>query len=132
MQPDGAFAPPRHILVVERDMIVGMGLAEDLAELGFRVSGPFCASPDAIALLDSDPPDAAIVDVGLRDGTGHATARLLHSRRIPLVLFTAGSRARHLEGELHGLPWVDKPASTDCILRALGLGGMVEDVRRSA
>jgi hypothetical protein len=38
MQSDGSELRP-HMLVVERDVIIGYGLAEDLSELGYRVSG---------------------------------------------------------------------------------------------
>lgn len=105
-----------HVLVVERDMIVGLGLAEDLLDLGYRVSGPFISCADILSLLDSDPPDRAIVDIALRDGTGVAAARALVSRRIPTVLFSAGDRRLHEAGEFRSLPWIDKPADTHRIL----------------
>lgn len=105
------------MLVVERDMIVGLGLAEDLLDLGYRVSGPFISCGEIVSLLEGDAPDAAIVDLALRDGTGIAAARMLKSRRIPFVLFSAGDRQDHDRSEFADVPWVDKPATTERILQ---------------
>lgn len=119
MSPDGLTDKGRHILVVERDMIVGLSLAEDLLDLGFRVSGPFISAEDALALMPLDPPDLAIVDVSLRDGSGTMTARALAERAIPFVLFSARDSRETREAEFAATPWVDKPASTERLLEAL-------------
>ncbi len=119
MSPDAGREPGRHILVVERDMIVGLSLAEDLLDLGFRVSGPFISAEDALALMPVDPPDLAIVDVSLRDGSGTRTARALAERAIPFVLFSARDSRETPEAEFAAAPWVDKPASTDRLLEVL-------------
>lgn len=126
MTTDGTVDRPRHVLVVERDMIVGMSLAEDLADHGFRVSGPFCSSREPLALLEADPPDAAIVDVGLRDGEGAEIARRIGARLIPVVLFSAETRGHHGSG-LGAVPWIEKPASTARLLAALGLASAVRE-----
>jgi DNA-binding response OmpR family regulator len=122
MQVDGK-PLRRHVLVVERDMITGLGLSEDLMELGYRVSGPFAGHKDVLALLDADPPDAAIVDLALRDGSGIVAARALRARSVPLVFFSAGDRRQYTDGEFKDVPWVDKPATTDRLLSALKMPG---------
>ncbi len=119
MSPDGLTDKGRHILVVERDMIVGLSLAEDLLDLGFRVSGPFICAEDVLALMPVDPPDLAIVDVSLRDGSGRQTARALAERAIPFVLFSARDSRETREDEFAETPWVDKPASTERLLEVL-------------
>lgn len=108
-----------HGVVVERDMIVGLGVAEDLLDLGFRVSGPFMNAREVIDLLAEDPPDFAIVDVGLRDGSGRSAAQALRARGIPLVIFTVGDRRAYMDGEFKDVPWVEKPAVTDRLLDVL-------------
>ena len=122
MQPVGFDPLPRHVLVVERDMIVGLGLCEDLEERGCRVSGPFISASDVLPVLLQDPPDAAIIDVSLRDGTGPEAARAVQARGIPFVVFSAGNRLGHVAGEFKRAPWVEKPASTDRILEVLLVG----------
>lgn len=119
MSADGLGAGRVHGVVVERDMIVGLGVVEDLLDLGFRVSGPFMNAREVIDLLASDPPDFAIVDVGLRDGSGRSAAQALRARGIPLVIFTAGDRRAYLDGEFEDVPWVEKPAATDRLLGVL-------------
>lgn len=113
----------RHVLVVEREMITGLGLAEDLLDLGFRVSGPFIEAAEISALLLSDPPEWAIVDLAVKDGTGLAAARELSARNIPLVFFSGGDRSRYVDGEFGGVPWVEKPARIERLLAAVGLDG---------
>ena len=116
---DGSGPPPRHMLVVERDMITGFGLTEELIDLGYRVSGPFAGHEEALALLESDPPDAAIIDLALTDGSGITTARALRARQVPVVFFSAGDRHRYVDGEFADVPWIDKPATTERLLKAL-------------
>ena len=116
-----AAMPRRHVLVMEPEMITGLGLAEDLADFGCRVSGPFARLRDFASLLSSDPPDCAIVDLAVSDGDGLTAARELTSRGIPLVFFSAGDRRLYVDGEFRDVPWVDKPASIGRLLAALGL-----------
>jgi DNA-binding response OmpR family regulator len=119
MQPDELEAPRPHVLVVERDMIIGFGLAEDLAELGYRVSGPYRSFGEVVTLMAGDPPDGAIIDIVLSDGAGIEATRALCRRGIPVVFFSAGDRRRELDEEFRTVPWVDKPAPTERLLHAL-------------
>jgi DNA-binding response OmpR family regulator len=112
---------PRHVLVVERDMIIGLGVAEDLSELGYRVSGPCVSFSEVTGVLATDSLDGAIIDVVLQDGSGIEAARLLRARGIPLVFFSAGDRRRFSEGEFKDVPWVDRPAPIERLLAALKL-----------
>jgi DNA-binding response OmpR family regulator len=108
-----------HLLVVERDMIVGYALAEDLDELGYRVSGPYRSFGDVATVLAGDPPDGAIIDIVLTDGAGIEAARSLCSMGIPVVFFSASDKRRYLGEQFKDVPWVDKPAPTERLLGAL-------------
>src|SRR3954470_127866 len=121
MHGNGSGPRRRHMLVVERDMITGMGLTEDLADLGYRVSGPFGGHEEVLAVLQTDPPDAAIIDLALTDGTGVEAARALRALQVPIVFSSAGDRAPDRGGEFPDVPWVDKPATTDRLLSVLKL-----------
>lgn len=121
MQGDGSGPPRRHMLVVEHDVITGFGLTEDLIDLGYRVSGPFAEGKELLALIETDPPDAAIIDLASADGSGVAAARALRARDVPIVFFSAGDRRCYADGEFGEVPWVDKPATTDRLLGALRL-----------
>lgn len=121
MAAEGSNAPARHVLVLERDTIIGLGLAEDLIELGFRVSGPCASLREVAAILRDEIPDGAILDVVLKDGTGLAAARLLRSHGVPVVFFSAGDRRDFVQGEFADVPWIDRPAPIGRLLAALGL-----------
>jgi CheY-like chemotaxis protein len=53
------------VLVVERDEIIGTDLIEALDEAGCEAVGPFATSADALAWLEGETPDAAILDLTL-------------------------------------------------------------------
>jgi DNA-binding response OmpR family regulator len=121
MQDDDDGAAPPHLLVVERDMIVGFALAEDLGELGYKVSGPYRSFAEVATLLADEPPDGAIIDIAITDGAGIEATRALCRRGIPVVFFSAGDRRRTLDAEFKDVPWVDRPAATERLLGALGI-----------
>jgi CheY-like chemotaxis protein len=108
-----------HLLVVERDMIVGYALAEDLDELGYRVSGPYRSFGEVETVLAGDPPDGAIVDIVLTDGVGIEATRALCRRGIPVVFFSASDKRGLLDEQFKDVPWVDRPAPTERLLGAL-------------
>jgi DNA-binding response OmpR family regulator len=108
-----------HLLVVERDMIVGYALAEDLDELGYRVSGPYRSFGEVETVLAGDPPDGAIIDIMLTDGAGIEATRALCRRGIPVVFFSAGDKRRLLDEQFAHVPWVDRPAPIERLLGAL-------------
>lgn len=84
------------VLVVEDEFIVACDLAETVRDEGFALAGPYARSCDALARLDSDHPDCAILDVQLADGEVYALADALTARGVP-ILFHSGHA---LPGEL--------------------------------
>ncbi len=92
--------PPRHILVVEDNADAREALALLLESWGHRVE----QAPDGLTGLEiarSDPPDVALIDVGLPGIDGYTLAREL--RRVPecvavrLIALTGYSRSRDRE-----------------------------------
>lgn len=77
------------VLVVEDEFIVAFDLAETVRDEGFMLAGPYAHGEEAIAQLDSDHPDCAILDVNLADGNVYSLADKLTERGIP-ILFHSG------------------------------------------
>lgn len=102
-------------------MIVGFALAEDLGELGYRVSGPYRSFGEVATLLADEPPDGAIIDIAITDGAGIEATRSLCRRGIPVVFFSASDRHRNLDSDFRDVPWVDRPAPTERLIAALKL-----------
>ena len=68
------------ILLVEDEPLIAMDLESNLDSLGHVVVGVADTHDDALRLAAEHAPDAALVDVKLRDGfTGVDAARRLHS-----------------------------------------------------
>jgi CheY-like chemotaxis protein len=86
----------RRILIVEDEPIVALSLQDLLCELGYEVVGPALRVPAALALVDCERIDAAILDVNMGDGDSYPVARALRARAIP-YLFATGYGRQGLE-----------------------------------
>jgi len=83
-----------HLLLVEDEYLLALGLAEVASDLGAEVFGPVASVDDALALVDKLPElDAAILDINLGDATIFPVADALLARGVPFVFSTASDRA---------------------------------------
>ena len=110
-------------MVLEDESMIGLAVADLLGDEGFRVIGPIATRREALAILESDRPDAVLLDLTLKDGSGAEFVRELKARRIPFVVFS-GHR-QESSPELEGVPWVEKPGRAHEIVAALtaAIGG---------
>ena len=82
----------RHILIVEDDTLIGMGLAAMLEAIGHVVVGQASTTQEAIDLYRACTPDLVLMDIHLDDSDGiELTRRLLSERRAPIVIVSAYS-----------------------------------------
>ena len=114
-----ALAPGKRILVAEDEAIISVILSGDLRDEGYVIAGPFSTGKDAVAWLDEETPDLAIVDYMLRDGACTALLRMLRKRGVPFVIFSGYGRDCDEQNEFSDAPWFEKPASSDALLEAL-------------
>lgn len=78
----------KRILVVEDEPLVAMLLEDMLLELGAYVVGPVGQVRDALALLNGEPVDAAVLDVNLGQERSDAIAVKLEAIGTPFVFAT--------------------------------------------
>ena len=109
---------PQHVLLVDDDPLLRRSLAWTLTQAGFRTSA-HASAEEALAALESDPPDLVLLDIGLPGMDGLEALRLLHQRMdVPVVFVTA--RRRELEQvlglELGADDYVTKPFDSDVLL----------------
>jgi DNA-binding NtrC family response regulator len=109
----------RRVLIVEDEMLVAMELESLLEEQGCDVVGPAPTVARALALLDRERPDAAILDVNLDGQTAIPVAAALNAQGIPFLLATGYGNEQALQPELKDAPRVDKPVSHDRLVRTL-------------
>ena len=117
--PAGEALRGRRVLVIEDEMLVAMEFESLLQRQGCAVVGPASTVDRALALLDHDQPDAALLDLNLNGESASAVAVALRTRGVPFVLVTGYGEAQSSEPELQGAPRVDKPVNHYALLRAL-------------
>jgi DNA-binding NtrC family response regulator len=82
-----------------------------VADQGGTVIGPASNIERALALLDRERPDAAILDVNLNGSTVAPVAAALTEQGVPFVLATGYGEAKARPPELQGAPLVEKPVN---------------------
>jgi len=115
----------RRVLVIEDEYFLADDIMRALTALGARVIGPYGDLDEATAVVDRDVAiDAAIVDINLRDEMVFPLARVLRSRKVPLV-FTTGYDKSSIMPEFQDVQLWGKPLDLRAMVRELTtlLGG---------
>jgi DNA-binding NarL/FixJ family response regulator len=107
----------RRVMIVEDEMLVAMELEDLLVEQGCAVLGPAPSADRALALLDEELPDAAILDVNLNGHTAMPVVTALNAQGVPFMLATGYGHT--LQPELRDAPRIDKPVDHDKLVRVL-------------
>ena len=97
------------VLILEDEAVVALNLQDEFEEAGYRVAGPFTTCADARSWLDSDEPDAAVLDTALKDGSCREIALELARRSVPFLIYSGHRQDRDLLGEFDRVTWIEKP-----------------------
>jgi len=94
-------------MIVEDETLVGMGMARQLADIGYAVVGQAVSSSEAMSMFDAHRPDIALIDIRLGEDDGIEVAKQLTAkRRVPMIIVSAHSDAatvaRAAEAEVYG------------------------------
>tara|TARA_B100000614_G_scaffold255839_1_gene273437 strand:- start:531 stop:989 length:459 start_codon:yes stop_codon:yes gene_type:complete len=108
----------RRVLVVEDEMLIAMMIEDMLKELDCVVVGPASRVSTALALVEAEKIDGAILDINLGDERGFPVAEALQSLNIPLV-FATGYNVDSLGPEFANYPAIRKPFRSDQFRRIL-------------
>jgi len=98
----------RRVLVVEDEALVAMLVEDALLDAGAIVVGPAATVAEALAIMQSEPPEAAVLDLNLAGETSTPVADALARAGIPFVVAT-GYGAEGLPKEHAGVPVLAKP-----------------------
>lgn len=108
------------VLIVEDELLIAMDLQLMLEEHGWRVMGPVATVKGALALLDSELPTVALLDVNLGSELVTPVAIALRGYGIPFAVASAYAKPEQYGGEvLAGVPNAGKPAVERRVLAAL-------------
>ena len=115
----------KKILIVEDELLIGLMLAENVKELGCRVTEVVTNGEAAIRTVHNDQPDAILMDISL-DGTldGIETAQRIRAEQDIPILFFTGYQDPHLllrARAVNPIGIIDKLDTTEAIREALSL-----------
>lgn len=96
------------ILIVEDEAIIAMMLEDMIEDFGCRVVGPVARAAHALAKLDAETIDCAVLDINLNGETSYPIADALAARNLPF-LFVSGYGRAGLKPEYRDRMVVDKP-----------------------
>jgi DNA-binding response OmpR family regulator len=112
-------ATPIRCLLVEDQALIGMALEAYLEDAGYEVAGPFATCAAALASLETQTPEVAIVDYKLRDGCCLKLVRVLRDLGVPFLVYSGLPRLPDLSSEFEGVPWLEKPTDRPELLKAV-------------
>src|ERR1043165_2544588 len=115
--PAGA-AAKRRVLVVEDEMLIGMLLEDMLTDLGHEVAAVVPRLKEAMAAVDRETYDLAILDVHLHGESAFPVAEALIAKGTPFV-FATGYGERGLPENYRGRPVLQKPFAKDDLERVV-------------
>ncbi len=98
----------RRILIVEDEIFVVWLLEDMLGDLGCAVVGPASSVNQALAMIDAEAVDAAVLDVNLSGQMSYPIADALAARGVPFV-FSTGYDKDTLLDRYRTFPVLQKP-----------------------
>lgn len=109
----------RRVLIVEDEAMIAIELADIIENNAGRVVGPFRTNREAIALLERESVDAALLDLNLADGEATPLAERLVAAGVPILVCTAGVLPRAMRLLWPDLPVHRKPVHADRLIGTL-------------
>jgi CheY-like chemotaxis protein len=98
----------RRVLLVEDEIFVVWLVEDMLADLGCAVVGPASSVNQALAMIDAEAIDAAVLDVNLNGQMSYPIADALAARGVPFVFSTGYNKDTLLDG-YRTFPVLQKP-----------------------
>jgi CheY-like chemotaxis protein len=98
----------RRILVVEDEMLILLNVEDMLADLGCTSVSAAATADQAVALINAQAFDAAMVDVNLDGRKSYPVADALAARGVPFV-FSTGYSGLSLDDGFRDRPLLGKP-----------------------
>jgi CheY-like chemotaxis protein len=108
----------RRILLVEDEYMIAADLASFLERHGASIVGPFKSVASALAALDGEAIDAAVLDINLGGERVYPVADALIARNVPIV-FATGYDELLMDRPYLGLPRCSKPIDKAALLQIL-------------
>ena len=108
------------VLIAENDTLVALDLMTTLQTASYVVVGPVSSVAETLTIIDSAPPDAALLDVRFVAGNTALVAAALRAGDVPFGVLTDDEGL--LEPALADAPRLAKPVQPEALL------GLVHDL----
>ena len=108
------------VLIVEDELLLAMDYEEILQREGCTVLGPAAKQARALALLELERPDAAILDLNLAGERTTEVAEALEALEVPFIIVTGYGEKTLDDRVLRGMPRLDKPVKPQELVRLIG------------
>ena len=108
-----------HVLIVEDDVFIALGLAAAVEDAGGVVIGPVDTVEEALRVLDNAEVHKAILDAQLADRDVTPVAVKLLERVIPFVVHTGTGLPAELAQMHPDVPLIMKPTPPEGVIRVL-------------
>jgi len=99
------------ILIAEDEPFIALDVALAVEDAGGEVAGPAASVREALALIDTLPIVAAILDVNLADGDITPVAERLIAAGIPIIIQSGIGLPPNLAARFPDLPFSMKPCA---------------------
>jgi DNA-binding NtrC family response regulator len=107
------------VLVVEDEFIIALDLSETVEDLGYTLEGPFPDKRSAFQAIEDDMPDAAILDVCIRDGEVFPLADALAKAGVSLIFHSGHVNEEEVAERYPGACACAKPCPPARLIDAL-------------
>ncbi|MDF2901773.1 MAG: hypothetical protein K0Q62_1832 [Phenylobacterium sp.] len=108
----------KNVLVVEDQYLVAESMKRSVRDLGGKVLGPVSNVAAALAMIETEIPDLALLDVNLGGEPIFPAVLELNRRGIPYI-FATGYELSVLSPEHHKAPHLEKPVTTRDLAEAV-------------
>jgi CheY-like chemotaxis protein len=107
------------ILIVEDDALVALNLQEFVESLGCSVVGPTGRLGEALAILEAEHIDGAMLDINLHGEMVYPLAQRLAERQIPMLFCSGFAFTAAVPPQFAHCPQVSKPCAEHTLHTAM-------------
>ena len=106
------------VLIVEDEPLIALEIESILSDAGFAIAGCVASVDKALAVLEREDCDAAVLDANLRGESIEAVALALDQRNKPFC-FVSGYGRVYLPAPFQEAPLLSKPFAPDALVQAV-------------
>jgi CheY-like chemotaxis protein len=119
MKPAAFDGMPNDVLIVEDDPLIALDFEDRILGFGVKTVRATGSVAGALALIDKQAPDFALLDVALVREKSFAIAERLEALKIPFVFITGYGADVRLPPAFANKPLLPKPCPSDALEAAM-------------